>query len=162
MNNHDLTKCKAFTSQTLKSIVVLTLTLPALMVLVSAILVGAIGSAMGQSGIAVALAFMGDAMDPALMALIKFTLPTFFFVVVIYSIIYSTFAWECWTGTHLQQLTARFQTKIIGLARLWASLVSAVATPLHSPHTTSHRIRHWMVAALHPIPYLAGEAPQLE
>ena len=163
MNNHDLTECRAFTLQTLKSLVALTLTLPAVMVLVSAILVGAIGSVTGQSGIEVALTFMGDAIDPALMALLKFTLPIFFFIIVIYSIISLSFLrMGALPGIYFQQLTVRFQTRIIGLAKLWASLVSAVAGPLSPQHTPNRRIRHWMVTALHPLPYLAGEAPQLE
>ena len=158
MDKSDLTRYKAITRQALKSLCVAMLTLPITMLLVSAALVGAIGSLAGQSGIEVALAFVGDATAPAMMALLKFALPAYFFIAAIYF----AFSWERWTETHLRQLTVRLQTKITGLARLWASILSCVATPLYLPNASCHRIAHASSPIGARTPYLAGEAPQLE
>ena len=157
MRKSDITKCKSLTLQALKSLVVLTLTLPTLMLFASAVLVGALGSLTGQSGIELAVTFIVDAAPTVATVSIQLML-----AVYCIAAIHSVLSIEHWTSAHPRRLAARLYAKITGLVRLWASLASTVVAPLMPTHTSRRGITHWKLAAIHPTPYLAGEAPQLE
>ena len=157
MRNSDITRCKSLTLYALKRLVTLTLTLPPLMLLAAAILVGALGSLTGQPGIELAIAFLGKTTTTIMIVSLQLIL-----VVYCISVIHGLLSRECWMLVYPRQLAARLHAKIIGLTKLWASSVSTVALPLYSKHISCRCIAHWKFAAGSPVPYLAGEAPQLE
>ena len=157
MCNSDITKCKSLTLHALKRLFALTLTLPPLMLLAAAILVGALGSLTGQPGIELASAFLSKAITPVMLVSLQLMLAAYCI-----SIIHCILSRECWMLAHPRQLAARLHAKIIGLTKLWASLASTVALPLYLNHTSHRRIADWKFADGLPVPYLAGEAPQLE
>lgn len=157
MRKSDITRYNALTLHALKRLALLTLTLPALMLLASTLLVGALGSLTGQSGVELAGTFFVDAAP--LVALVSIQL-----MLAVYCIaaIHSFLSIECWSAAYPRRLATSLHAKIIGLIRLWASLAIAVVMPL-APHQGSRRdITHWKLATSHTTPYLAGEAPQLE
>lgn len=157
MSNSDITRCKSLTLYALKCLVALTLTLPPLMLLAASILVGALGSLTGQPGIELAIAFLGK-------ATITITIVSLQLMLAVYciSIIHSILSRECWMLAYPLHLALRLYTKITRLVRLWASLASATVLPLYLNHTSHRRIADWKFADGLPVPYLAGEAPQLE
>ena len=133
------------------------LAVPPVMLLVSALLIGAYAGLLGHSGIDYTLGFIGDAAAPAYMVAAQLSILLYFIVAIEFA-----FSWTSWTRFHHLNPAEKFFELMTGMAKLWSSIVSAIATALYVPRLTERPRGDWQYSTFKATPFLAGERPQLE
>ena len=157
MNNSDIRILKGRNRQVLKRLVLSMVAVPTIMLLATTLIVGVFAALHGQSGMEHMLGFIGKAAEPAFLVPAQLSLAVYFIIAIDFAL-----SLDNWVGVHPRHLVERLLATVTGMVKFWSSIISTTALPLFAAHLSERLAGHWQFETGSAIPFLAGEAPQLE
>ena len=157
--NHSMPKgLRPIYRQAIKLLALGTLLVPLATVISCALLLGILGSLLGQPGTELAFEFLRDAFDSD--ALEKIARSSLLLYVVM--VLYFCSSWD-WLGISTPSLRRGISSRMMRLVRLWSSTSAFMSTEYVSPNNPARQVVFRRRTTLQESSYLAcGDTPQLE